>query len=365
MSDTETLPIPETGTDWDINQLVRENIKALKPYRSARDDFSSGILLDANENAYGSPFEKESELNRYPDPYQTEFREKYAQFRGIRKEQVFTGVGSDEAIDLLIRIFCEPGRDRILITPPTYGMYSVASAANNTAIDKVLLTENFQLDPEKVLEAVTPETRLLFLCSPNNPTGNTLEPEAIAHILANFNGIVVVDEAYIDFSAQPSLAGWLQYFSNLVVLQTLSKSFGLAGIRLGVALGSEKLVNWMLRVKAPYNVNRLTLSYASKALDKTEWFENTISQIIEQRDWLAGQLHELPGVERVFPSSANFLLVKIPGAYEWYQKLAAEGVIVRYRGNEPHCEETLRISVGTPEQNRLLISTLKQLMETA
>lgn len=347
-----------------IDELVRPNVLEFEPYRSARDDFNEGILLDANENPLGSPFEPELELNRYPDPYQYELRKRFAEYRNIDIEQVCAGVGSDEVIDLLVRIFCEPGRDRILSTPPTYGWYKVTAQFNNVAADEVLLTPDFQLDTDKILDAVTGQTRIIFLCSPNNPTGNKLKTADIETILNGFDGLVVVDEAYIDFCEEESLVNKLDYYENLIVLQTLSKSFGLAGIRLGVALASPTVIKWLMRVKPPYNVNKLTLNYARKAFEPEhlEQAQKNIRTLIEQRTRLASELIDMPRVEKVYPSDANFLLVRINNAYSVYQKLADNGVIVRYRGHEPLCEETLRISVGTEEQNSILLDKLKSIL---
>lgn len=350
-----------------IDKLVRKNVQQFEPYRSARDDFSEGILLDANENPMGSPFEPELELNRYPDPYQYELRKRIAAYRGVDIEQVCSGVGSDEVIDLLVRIFCEPGEDRILTTPPTYGWYKVAANFNNVEADEVFLTPDFQLDVPKVLDAITDRTKMIFLCSPNNPTGNKLKSEDVLTILREFDGLVAVDEAYIDFCEDESLASRLDEFDNLIVLQTLSKSFGLAGIRLGIALAHPEVIKWIIRVKPPYNVNKLTLTYAQKAFESgyIESIERNIQTLIDERKHLAAELDKLPEIERVFPSDANFLLVRVPEAYQLYQKLAENGVITRYRGHEPLCEETLRISVGTPDQNRVLIDTLKRILDVA
>ncbi|MFH5833013.1 histidinol-phosphate transaminase [Halalkalibaculum sp. DA384] len=342
-----------------IDDLVRPNIRALKPYRSARDDYDKGTLLDANENSYGSPVHVEG-LNRYPSPYQWELRSKLADLRGVRTENVFVGVGSDEAIDLLMRIFCEPGQDRILITPPTYGMYEVSANIHNIPVDKVLLTPEFDVDPEAVLENVRENTKMILLCSPNNPTGNDLSVDAMKHIAGEFTGIVVIDEAYVDFSDRESLAGEVAQYPNLVVLQTLSKAFGLAGIRLGIAIAAEDIIRYMLKVKAPYNVNSLTSYYARKAFDNLETVRFNIEKIKEERDRLAKALSMQPFVKKVYPSDANFLLFKIEHARAVYQKLAEQGVIVRYRGNEPRCDNCLRVTVGTPDENDLFLSTLKE-----
>lgn len=351
----------DTRTTFDLTELIRPNIRRLKPYRSARDDFDedTGTLLDANENSLGPAIEGGGPLHRYPDPYQRKLRQKIADFRGIRPGQVFTGVGSDEAIDLLMRIFGRPGQDRLLITPPTYGMYKVSAEINDLHIDEVLLTEDFQLRPEAILSAAVPETKLLFLCSPNNPTANLMDTASIEQLLEEFNGIVVIDEAYVDFSDQTSWAKRLDEFPNLVVLQTFSKSFGLAGIRLGVALASASIIDLMLKVKAPYNVNRLTLEKGLEAFDNIKRFEANIQQIRAERKRLREQLEIIPQVKTIYPSDANFLLFTIEHAYDVYQQMAEEGVIIRYRGDQPHCDNCLRVTVGTPEENDLFISTLK------
>ena len=254
----------------DIQSLVRENIRNLTPYRSARDDFDSGVLLDANENSFGSTVRNSLDLHRYPDPTQDKLREVIAEYRGVEVENLFLGVGSDEPIDLLMRIFCEPGRDSIIITPPTYGMYKVSANINNVGVKEVLLTEKFQLQTDKIKEAADDSTKLLFLCSPNNPTANDMKRTDLLKLCTTFPGIVVVDEAYIDFSKQESMAAMVQQYPNLVVLQTFSKAFGLAGIRLGVAISNPEIISYMMRVKAPYNINKLTADTALKAFENRE-----------------------------------------------------------------------------------------------
>lgn len=343
-----------------IDDLVRPNIRNLKPYRSARDDFEKGTLLDANENSYGSPIKSVEGLNRYPSPYQRQLRSKFAELRGVRTENVFTGAGSDESIDQLLRIFCEPGKDRILITPPTYGMYRVSANIHNIPVDEVLLTSDFQLDAEAVLEGVSEDTKMIFLCSPNNPTGNDLSVEAMKRVAAEFHGIVVIDEAYVDFSDRASLAQEVTSYPNMVVLQTLSKAFGLAGIRMGITIAVEDIINYMLKVKAPYNVNSLTSHYALKAFENLDTVRFNIDKIKEERGRLAQALSMQPTVKNVYPSDANFILFNIENAHEIYQKLADRGVIVRYRGDEPHCDNCLRVTVGTPDENDLFLSTLKK-----
>lgn len=345
----------------DVNALVRENIRDLKPYRSARDDFDSGILLDANENSFGAPFADDLELNRYPMPYQNELRDKIAAFRGVDTENVFVGVGSDEAIDLLFRIFCTPGKDRVIINPPTYGMYKVSATINDVAVDEVLLTENFQLQPDKILEAVQPETKMIFICSPNNPTANSLDIDDIMQVLNEFDGIVVIDEAYIDFSTQASLAGNLTDYNNLVVLQTMSKSFGLAGIRLGIALADAEIISYFLKVKAPYNINKLTAQKANQAFSNLDNLQKNINAVLEERERVISRLITFPQVKRVYPTDANFVLFRIEDAMEVYRKLADEGVIIRYRGNEPHCEDCLRLTVGTSVENDRFFAALKNI----
>jgi len=345
----------------DINTLVRENIRNLKPYRSARDDFDSGILLDANENSFGAPFADDLDLNRYPMPYQEQLRDQIAAFRGVNRENVFVGVGSDEAIDLLFRIFCRPGKDRIIINPPTYGMYKVSANINDVAVDEVLLTESFQLQPEKVLAAVQPETKIIFICSPNNPTANSMSVTDIAKITEGFDGIVVVDEAYIDFSRQGSLANNISEFPNLVVLQTMSKSFGLAGIRLGIALANPEVISYMMKVKAPYNVNKLTSQKAIQAFADLDHVKKNIQSVMAERERVISKLVTQSNVEKVFPTDANFVLFRITDAENVYHKLAEEGVIVRYRGNEPHCENCLRLTVGTSAENDRFFAALQNI----
>lgn len=345
----------------DISTLVRENIRNLKPYRSARDDFDTGILLDANENSFGAPFEDDFELNRYPMPYQEELREKIGAFRGVDPEQVFVGVGSDEAIDLLFRIFCSPGKDRIIINPPTYGMYKVSASINDVAVDEVLLTEGFQLQPAKILSVVQPNTKLIFICSPNNPTANSMVHSDIEKVLAGFDGIVVVDEAYIDFSQEHSLVNQMDEYPNLVVLQTMSKSFGLAGIRLGIAFANPQIIEYMMKVKAPYNVNKLTSRTALQAFEHIDDITRNIEAILDERQKVIKKLVTYDAVEYVYPTDANFVLFKIRDARKVYEELAKEGVIIRYRGNEPHCEDCLRLTIGTAAENDRFFTSLDKI----
>lgn len=345
-----------------ISSLVRENIKNLKPYRSARDDFDKGLLLDANENGLGAPVRNSLQLHRYPSPVQNELRKKIAEWRGVDFENIFLGVGSDEPIDLLMRIFCNPGKDAIITTPPTYGMYKVSASINDVAVKEVLLDEKFQLRTGEILAAADSTTKLLFLCSPNNPTSNSLKQTDMLKLIAAFPGIVVVDEAYIDFSRQESMAELVQQYPNLIVLQTFSKSFGLAGIRLGIAIANPEIVSYMLKVKAPYNINKLTADVAMQAFENMELMKFNLEKIIEERDYVAEQLSHATEVEKVFPSDANFLLFRINHAEEIYRKLAEKGVIVRYRGNEPHCENCLRVTIGMPDENIRFLKTLKEVL---
>jgi len=346
--------------EFDITKLVRPNIRGLSPYRSARDDFDSGLLLDANENSCGAPFQKAEGLHRYPSPCQKELKSKIADWRGVDKKNVFTGTGSDEAIDLLIRIFCMPGRDRIITTPPTYGMYRVSANIHDIAVDEVLMNKNFEPETDRILETVTENTRLLFLCSPNNPTGNTIPESIILNLLDSFPGLIVIDEAYIDFSDSRSWCSSVVKHHNLVVLQTMSKSFGLAGIRLGMAFAPGEVISYMNKVKAPYNVNTLTEKYAIEAFNHLDTIESNIKSLKKEKNRLKNALSEIDSIRHIYPSQANFLLVRIDRAKSVYKKLAKEGVIVRYRGNEPLCENCLRITVGIPEENDMLIQTLRK-----
>lgn len=347
-----------------IESLIRENIRNLKPYRSARDDFKKGTLLDANENSYGSAVRSPLNLHRYPTPTHDDLRQKIADYRDVDLDNIFLGVGSDEPIDLLMRIFCEPGKDSIITTPPTYGMYKVAADINNVDVKEVLLTEKFQLKPDEVLDTADESTKLLFLCSPNNPTANDMKQTDLLKLVVTFPGIVVVDEAYIDFSRQESMAQMVQQHPNLVVLQTFSKAFGLAGIRLGIAIANPEIISYMLRVKAPYNINKLTADIALKAFDNPDLFNLNIEKIREERNYVAEQLSHSETVEKVYPSNANFLLFKIQNAKEIYQKLAEKGIIVRYRGNEPLCEDCLRVTIGLPDENVRFLRALKEVLDS-
>ena len=346
---------------FNLDALIRPNIRDLQPYRCARDDFDSGILLDANENSFGSLVPSDLELNRYPDPLQNKLREAVAGFRSVSREQVFMGSGSDEAIDLIIRAFCEPQKDAILITPPTYGMYKVSASINNNTVISVPLSPDFQLRVDDILEKAA-DARVIFLCSPNNPTANLLKRDDMLRVLKEFNGIVVVDEAYIDFCEGETMVRELENHPNLIILQTLSKAFGMAGARLGIALASKEIINVILKIKAPYNINSLTAQAGLKAFSQLDKMRQAVENILIERERLIEELNKLEGVINIYPPDANFILVKITNALAIYHELANRGVIVRYRGDQAHCEETLRVTVGTRKENDELIHNLSQIL---
>ncbi len=337
-----------------IESLLRPNIRRLKPYSSARHEFAgeARIFLDANEN----PFD--NGLNRYPDPVATPLRRRIAALKGVPPEQVFVGNGSDEAIDLLLRLFCEPRRDAVVVLPPTYGMYAVSAAIADVEVVRVPLLPDFEPDVEAILARADAHTRLLFLCRPNNPTGHLFAERQVKKLIEAFPGIVVLDEAYIDFCPEASLLPWIADHPNLVVLQTLSKAWGLAGIRLGMAFAQAPLIGWMNAVKPPYNVNQLTQNAALEALARPERMREQVAVIVRERARLAEALAALPFVQRVFPSQANFLLVRVDDPRRLYDFLAEKGIVVRDRSRQPLCEGCLRITVGTPEENAALLDAL-------
>jgi histidinol-phosphate aminotransferase len=343
---------------FDLDKLVRENVKNLVPYSSARKEFAGAaeIFLDANENSFGSP--TANSYNRYPDPLQTKIKEQIAVWKKLSPQQIFIGNGSDEAIDLLFRVFCQPARDEIITTPPTYGMYEVSANINDVSVKKVLLTPDFKLEAEKVLGAVSENTKLIFLCSPNNPTGNNLDGKAVLQILKNFNGIIVVDEAYADFSDKPSFVREIENHPNLVVLQTFSKAWGLAGLRVGMAFASAEIILLLNKVKPPYNVSQIAQEALLAALDKKPEVERVVREIIKQREFLAAELDELSFVTRIYPSDANFLLIKTVDVNAVYNHLVEQKIVVRNRTNVELCAGCLRITVGTPEENSILLSAL-------
>lgn len=343
---------------FDINRIVRNNIRNLVPYSSARDEFhgEAKVYLDANENSLGSPLLKW--YNRYPDPQQLALKEKITRIKGITAEHIFLGNGSDEAIDILYRAFCEPGRDNVVICPPTYGMYEVSANINDIAVKKVPLTPGFQLDLEALEEAVDAQTRIIWLCSPNNPTGNSLDRGDIELVLNNFDGLVVIDEAYVNFSRQRSFIPDLADYPNLVILQTLSKAWGLAALRVGMAFASAAVIEIMNRIKPPYNINEASQKLAADALGEVEQVNEMIRILVSERDRLEAALTSQGKVITVFPSDANFLLVRVPDARRLYEFLLGRGIVVRDRSSQPGCADCLRITVGTPAENDLLLSAL-------
>ena len=343
---------------FELDKLVRPNIKTLKPYSSAKDEYTGDakILLDANENSLGSPLTKW--YNRYPDPYQQKLKEKLAFVKQIATNQIFIGNGSDECIDLLFRTFCEPGKDNIIICPPTYPMYEVSANINDIAVQKALLLSDYQLNVAHIEQLVNANTKIIWICSPNNPTGNSLDRIDIETILNHFEGIVVVDEAYINFSKQKSFVQSLIDYPNLVVLQTLSKAWGLAGLRLGMCFASPQVIGFMNKVKAPYNINIVTQELALQALEEVGQVNDMIKLLVDMRIALAQVIASMPHVIQVFPSDTNFILVKIPKARQLYAYLLSQGIIVRDRSALELCEDSLRITVGTEQENTLLVDAM-------
>ncbi|CAN5251876.1 histidinol-phosphate transaminase [soil metagenome] len=344
---------------FSVENLLRNNIRTLTPYSSARDEFKgkADVYLDANENAFGSPLEEK--FNRYPDPLQLELKEKISHIKGVPSENIFLGNGSDEAIDILYRAFCNPGKDSVILTPPTYGMYEVSANINDVFVKRVPLTKDFQLDLDGISEATSENTKLIFLCSPNNPTGNALKRDDIEIILNNFDGIVVVDEAYINYSRQKSFISELTEYPNLVVLQTLSKAWGLAGLRLGMAFASEAIISVFNLIKPPYNINSATQELALHALDNIAQVNFWTKETVTYRNALAEALSKIEIVEKVYPSDANFLLVKTIEPLQIYNYLVGLGIIVRDRSKVILCEGCLRITVGTTEENVKLIEAFR------
>jgi len=342
-----------------IEHLIRPNIRAMKPYSSARDEFkgSASIWLDANENAFGSPLD--TDYHRYPDPMQWKVKNKLSQIKGVPAAHIFLGNGSDEAIDLLFRAFCEPGKDNVLLVPPTYGMYEVSASINQVAIKEVPLNPAFQLDLEGIAEAIDEHTKLLFLCSPNNPTGNSLDRADVETILANFKGIVVIDEAYINYSQNRSFVQELTEYSNLVVLQTLSKAWGLAALRLGMAFSSLPIINVLNKIKPPYNINQATQDLVLEALERLDEVNAWTCQTVLERQKLVSELESISSVLKVYPSDANFVLVKTVDASKLYAHFVQAGIVVRNRSQVQLCEGCLRVTVGTPEENQHILTQWK------
>lgn len=345
---------------FDINTLVRENVKAMKPYSSARDEFedfdtAEMIFLDANEN----PFE--NGVNRYPDPQQTTVKSVLAQHNGVDKNQILLGNGSDEVLDLLIRAFCEPKIDNVITLPPTYGMYGVLANLNAIENREVLLSTDFQPQLDAIMKAVDTNSKMIFLCSPNNPTGNSFSEESVYYLLDNFKGLVVIDEAYIDFSDKASWIQKINAYPNLIITQTLSKAYGLAGIRLGICYASEAVIAVLNKIKPPYNVNELTQKRALERLASPNQIKEEINSIISQREQLLKVINEVNFVSKIYPTEANFILIKVDNANQRYDELIAKGIVIRNRTTQPLCENTLRLTIGTEEENQKLIAALKSL----
>ncbi|MFP4088795.1 MAG: histidinol-phosphate transaminase [Cyclobacteriaceae bacterium] len=349
---------------FNLQKVLRPHIAAIKPYSSARDEYSGseGVFLDANENSFGTPGVdapgSSMQFHRYPDPYQQQLKQRIAAIKGVAAKNLFLGNGSDEAIDLLMRAFCRPGVDNIVILPPTYGMYEVSAAINEVEVKKALLTEDFLINPETIDAAMDENSKILFFCSPNNPSGNLMQPKLIEHYLRKFDCLVVVDEAYIDFADTQSWTKRLAEFPNLLVMQTLSKAWGMAALRLGMAYASEEIIGILNKIKPPYNINGLTQKEALKVLEQTEAQQMMVQQLLKERASLQKRLEQLPLVERVYPSDANFLLVRMKEAARVFHYLIEEKVIVRDRSKVVLCDDSLRITVGTPEENQVLLDKM-------
>jgi histidinol-phosphate aminotransferase len=345
---------------FDINNLIRENVKSMKPYSSARDEFedfdtADMIFLDANENPY------ENGVNRYPDPQQSNVKSVLATQNKVSKKQILLGNGSDEVLDLIFRAFCEPKVDNVITLPPTYGMYGVLANLNNIENREVLLSADFQPKVEQILAVVDACSKILFLCSPNNPSGNSFSDDAVVKLLENFKGVVVIDEAYIDFSEKESWLNRLSDYPNLIITQTLSKAYGLAGIRLGICYASEEIIAVLNKIKPPYNVNELTQKRALERLSNPKNIKSEIDSIISQRERLLKVLVDIKFVEKIYPTEANFILIKVDDSNKRYDELIAKGIVIRNRTNQPLCENTLRLTIGTEVENKKLIEVLKQL----
>lgn len=348
---------------FNLQNILRKNIKELVPYSSARDEFKgeASVFLDANENAYGSPLSES--YNRYPDPLQFKVKKRLSEIKGVSPQNIFLGNGSDEAIDILFRAFCNPGTDNVITVPPTYGMYEVSANINDVDIRKIKLTAEYQLNMEAIAGAIDEHTKIIFICSPNNPTGNSINRDDIETILANFNGLVVIDEAYINYSRQKTFIQELTEYSNLVVLQTLSKAWGLAGLRVGMAFASEEIIEVFNKVKPPYNINAASQELALEALQNVEQVNSWIKETIAEREKLKSELSTLPSILTIYPSDANFILVKTDNPKEIYQFMVNKGIIVRDRSKVELCEGCLRITIGTPKENKLLIEAFKNFEE--
>lgn len=348
------------NNSFDLSKILRPHILNLTPYSSARDEYTGhvGIFLDANENPYGSVTDEN--YNRYPDPHQSDIKTKLAPIKGINPERIFLGNGSDEPIDLLVRATCVPGKDRVIIMPPTYGMYEVSAAINDIHVDKVSLTTDFHIDVEAALEAITPDTKIIWICTPNNPSGNVMQEADIESILKSFHGLVVIDEAYIDFTDTPSWLHQLDSYPNLVVLQTFSKAWGLAGLRTGMCFASSELIAVLNKIKPPYNISQPAQQALLKGLDSVEKMKEMVQEILKERDALCNMLQNLSLVNKVFKTNANFLLVQFNDARSVMNYLLKETIIVRDRSRVHLCDGCLRITVGTQEENEVLVEYLKK-----
>ncbi len=349
--------------EFNLENLVRDNIKKMTAYSSARHEYKgdASIFLDANENSFGSPLPVN--YNRYPDPMQWELKTKLSSIKGIPSQNIFLGNGSDEAIDLLFRIFCNPGKDNVLVFPPTYGMYEVCAATNDVTVKKVPLLENFQLDLDAIEAAIDATTKIIFICSPNNPTGNSIQRTAIEILLNNFNGLVVIDEAYINYAKQKTFIPELTEYPNLVILQTLSKAWGLAGLRLGMAYAGKPIIDYFNKVKYPYNINTATQQLAIEALGNILSVNNWTKATTEQKSWLQEELTKLDLIEAIYPSDANFILVKMKEARNVYEYLTSKGIIVRDRSRVILCNDCLRITIGTSDENKKLVNALNDYLK--
>jgi histidinol-phosphate aminotransferase len=346
-----------------ITELIRPNIKKVQPYSSARLEYSgsaeAGIFLDANENSLGSV--TDIKLNRYPDPLQRDIKAKLARIKGLHQDQIFIGNGSDEAVDVLIRIFCKPARDALMIFPPTYGVYAFFAEVNDIAVSEVPLTSNFRLDTGRIIQELSPRHKLLFICSPNNPTANVMQPGDVEQILEAVETVVIIDEAYIDFCPQKTYLSWLKKYPRLVILQTFSKAWGLANIRIGMAYADPQIIEVMNNIKYPYNVSGLTQQMVLKAFDKMFRKEKLVARILAQRRYLERELAGTPVVEQVYPSDANFVLVRVRDATAVHRTLLGKNIIIRDRSRIPGCQNCLRITVGTAAENKILMAALKEI----
>jgi histidinol-phosphate aminotransferase len=345
---------------FSLEKIIRDNVKKMKPYSSARDEYKGkdGVFLDANENSFGSVITKS--VHRYPDPLQWKVKQALSSVKNVPAENIFLGNGSDEPIDLIIRAVCVPGKDAVITLPPTYGMYEVSANLNDIKIIEVPLSANYQLREDAILKAVSPDVKVIFICSPNNPTGNLMNRTAIQNILTQFEGIVVVDEAYIDFASEPSFTEELNKYPNLLVMQTFSKAWGLAALRLGIAYASKELIQVLNKIKPPYNINQVTQELALEAIQNVDYKNELVAQILEQRTWLEKELKQLPCIKHIVPSDANFILVKTQDGTDMYNYLVSNQVITRNRSSVLLCEGGVRITVGTPTENQLLIDLLKK-----